>query len=131
MTSLLHFMEVSRTCPNFMFVRTESSDLASIGNITSVAGKASGTTVATGADFLNNAFSLNVGTYLFHVIVSTSTGAGCHITKGGWTDAQAVQDGEHMVFVKITSNNTTVHIANGGASAVLQANSLCEYVKLA
>ena len=28
MTSLLHFMEVSRTCPNFMFVRTESSDLA-------------------------------------------------------------------------------------------------------
>ena len=27
MTSLLHFMEVSRTCPNFIFVRTESSDL--------------------------------------------------------------------------------------------------------
>lgn len=30
MTSLLHFMEVSRTCPNFIFVRTESSDLASV-----------------------------------------------------------------------------------------------------
>ena len=32
MTSLLHFMEVSRTCSNFMFVRTESSDLTDLNN---------------------------------------------------------------------------------------------------
>lgn len=36
MTSLLHFMEVSRTCSNFMFVRTESSDLTSVSDDLSV-----------------------------------------------------------------------------------------------